>query len=130
MTRLIFSRESDRQQGHQTTLPPERILSGAPVFTSWDTQDGAVSAGIWCSTPDAQTMARDAMTWEFFHILDGEVELCDSEGRCERFGPGDNVVVPPNFKGNWRTLSAVRKTYVTLRHLSVPDMLKDCQPGD
>lgn len=124
MTKLIFSRQSARAEGRVSQLPAERILEGAPVFTSWDSAASAISTGIWCSSPGAQTMARDAQTWEHFHILEGEVELCDAEGHCERFGPGDSVTVPPNFKGVWRTLKAVRKSYVTISHPALPDVLK------
>lgn len=123
MTKLHTLKAAEAGDGVQSRMPAERILAGDPVFTAWAMQTGDISSGIWSSTEGKQMMARDAQTWEFFHILEGEVELTDDQGNATRFGPGDSCIVPPGFTGSWHTIRAVRKSYVTIRSAGLPALL-------
>ena len=38
---------------------------------------------------------------EFIHILAGNLILTDDKGVAHEYGPGDNLVMPKDFKGTW-----------------------------
>ena len=124
MKKLSVMIEQDLGEGTVSRLPAARILEGDPVFTSWSSREGGISRGIWMSTPGAQTMDRDAHTWEHFHVLEGLVEICDEAGICRRLGPGDSASIPPGFKGVWRTIETVRKSFVTIVSPQLPAVLE------
>ena len=45
---------------------------------------------------------------EFFHILEGQVEVANAKnGSVQTFGPGDSFVIPKNFEGVWKQLSDI-----------------------
>ncbi len=94
--------------------PPERIVSGAPRFRTWNVEErDGLYAGIWEATPGKWRIVYDE--WEFCHIISGEVILTE-EGKRKghRFKKGDGFIIPPGFKGTWETVKKVRKHYVIL----------------
>ena len=105
---------ADLGAGVMSRPAAERVVEGDPVFTTWEIHETPAATGFWSGTPGAHRMARDAQTWEQFHILEGEIELTPEGGPPQRFGAGDVVTIPPGFHGLWRTLTTVRKYYVTL----------------
>lgn len=45
---------------------------------------------------------------EFFHILEGQVEVSNTKnGAVHRYGPGDSFVIPKGYDGVWKQLSDI-----------------------
>jgi uncharacterized cupin superfamily protein len=100
--------------GEPYTLPPERIVKGSPTFVSWEmekTADGKMVAGIWEATPGAWRSLKGP-DWEFCHIISGSVEVTEDGKAPVLLKAGDVLVMRPGFRGTWRALERVRKSYV------------------
>ena len=52
---------------------------------------------------------------ETCHIISGRVELQASSGEKRQLGPGDLLVLPLGWKGEWRILEQTRKLYLVHR---------------
>ena len=91
--------------------PPERLVSGDPVFTSWDieAQDG-LYAGIWQATPGAWRIAY--VEWEYCRILAGYSVLTEEDGPRHELRAGDSFLIRPGFRGVWEVIETTRKDYV------------------
>ena len=112
MSKLKYFRPSDAGEPVIDRPQPEKLLEGAPEFRSWPCADsGKVLTGIWSATPGMHKVERDESGLEQFYLLEGEVELTEEGGEPQRFGAGDLVVIEPNFRGTWRTISPVKKVY-------------------
>ena len=93
------------------TPAPDRLIAGAPRFTTWETTSRAgLYAGIWESTPGKWRVVYDE--WEYCHILSGVSVLTDAEGRETRLEAGASIVIEPGFQGTWEVLETTRKDYV------------------
>lgn len=79
--------------------------------TLWQSPDGKLEIGIWECTPGRFTADRSQAA-EFCHFLSGVVEMRHADGRVERLGPGDALMLPRGWKGEWRLLEQTRKIYV------------------
>ncbi|HTO34408.1 MAG TPA: cupin domain-containing protein [Pararhizobium sp.] len=112
MSKLKHLRPSDAGEPIVDRPGPEKLLEGNPEFRSWPCRDGGkVHTGIWAATPGLHKVERDETGLEQFYILEGEVELTEEGSQPQRFGAGDLVVIEPNFRGTWRTISTVKKVY-------------------
>jgi uncharacterized cupin superfamily protein len=91
---------------------PERVISGAPAFRTWNVEDagGGLYAGIWEATPGKWRIAYDE--WEFCHILSGVSVIAEDGGGTRTVRAGDSFVLRPGFKGSWEVLETTRKAYV------------------
>lgn len=91
---------------------PERVISGDPVFRSWnaDEAEGGLYTGIWEATPGKWRIVYDE--WEFCHILSGLSIITEDDGESRTVKPGDSFVLKPGFKGSWEVLETTRKEYV------------------
>lgn len=91
--------------------PPERVIAGAPVFTTWDLEarDG-LYAGLWQSTPGTWRVEYDE--WEYCRILSGHSVLTEDGGAAIELRPGDAIVIRPGFRGTWEVIETTRKDYV------------------
>lgn len=91
------------------------VIKGEPEFRTWSCFEDKVYTGLWQATPGEHKVVRNAQTLEQFYILEGEIELHE-EGydAPQRFSAGDLVVIQPNFRGIWRTISTVKKVYFTV----------------
>ncbi len=91
---------------------PERLVSGAPKFRTWnveDTGDGVYS-GIWEATPGKWRISYDE--WEYCHILSGVSVIAEEGGSARTVKAGDSFVLRPGFKGTWEVVETTRKEYV------------------
>ncbi|MFT4148875.1 MAG: cupin domain-containing protein [Paracoccaceae bacterium] len=116
MNKIRFASPPATGPGIPSAPDADRVVEGAPRFTTWPSLEGPVDTGIWAATPGVHRMIRDNSVLEQFYIIEGEIEL--SEDGCttpHRFGAGDLVVIEPGFRGTWRTITPVRKFYVTAR---------------
>ncbi|MBI3648334.1 MAG: cupin domain-containing protein [Actinobacteria bacterium] len=77
---------------------------------AWRNADGRFSTGVWRRVPETGPM--DLPYNEIAVLIDGEVEVLDrSTGQTVSAGPGDVLVTPEGFAGEWRAKSAVRKLW-------------------
>ncbi len=97
----------------ETTRPaPEKVISGDPVFTTWNAEAReGLFCGIWQSTPGKWRISYDE--WEYCRILLGRSVITDSETGTEHpLGPGDSFILRPGFRGTWEVIETTRKDYV------------------
>ena len=80
----------------------------------WTSPDGKMETGIWECTPGRFTADRSAAA-EFCHILSGRIEMRHVDGRIEHLGPGDALMLPQGWKGEWLLRAQTRKIYVMIR---------------
>jgi uncharacterized protein len=115
MTHLKTIRTSALGAGDQRRIPEDRRLEGDPLITTWpqDTHGENVETGIFEAEPGLN-VSRKGSTYEFCHILDGVVEICENGGEPVTFRAGDTFVMKPGFVGTWRTIETVRKIYVVV----------------
>lgn len=113
----LLKSKSTHQLGEPVVSRPDPVvvLSGDPEFRTWSCLEEKAYAGVWQATPGTHKVARDANTLEQFYILEGEVELHEEGAeKAQKFSAGDLVVIQPNFRGTWRTISTVKKVYFTI----------------
>jgi uncharacterized cupin superfamily protein len=90
---------------------PDRIVSGAPTFRSWDIEaHGRIHAGIWEATPGAWRV--DYAEWEYCRVLSGHSVLTEADGTIHHLRAGDSFVIRPGFSGVWEVIETTRKDYV------------------
>lgn len=97
-------------------LPFMRAVVGAGgivrTVNSFESADGSFTVGP--ALFDEMTLEIDGYPAdEFMFILEGELEIVDTNGDLDKFGPGDAFVMPKGFVGTWRQLSPVKKYAVT-----------------
>ena len=107
-----FARLTPQATEPEVSRPdPGRVVSGDPVFTSWDIEDrDGLYAGIWQSTPGAWRVAYDE--WEYCHILSGHSVLTAEDGAQHVLRAGDSIIIRPGFRGVWEVIETTRKDYV------------------
>ncbi|OJU01210.1 MAG: cupin [Rhizobium sp. 63-7] len=77
----------------------------------WASEDGRVEIGVWECTPGRFTASRDNNS-EICHIVSGRVSLHGADGRVQEVGPGELLVLPLGWKGEWTIHEHTRKLYV------------------
>jgi uncharacterized protein len=78
--------------------------------TLWTSPDGLAEAGVWECTAGRFTANRETNS-EICHIVHGRVTLHDSDGRSRDVGPGEMLVLPIGWKGEWTLHEKTRKLY-------------------
>lgn len=79
--------------------------------TLFESADGALEIGIWECTAGRFSADR-TQTSETCHIVSGRVEMRRHDGEVRRLGPGDLLVLPRGWKGEWHLLERTRKLYI------------------
>ncbi len=79
--------------------------------TLFESKDGTLNIGIWECTPGRFTADRTKSS-ETCHFIFGRVEMRHVDGSVEIFGPGDVLVLPQGWTGEWRILETTRKLYI------------------
>jgi uncharacterized protein len=89
----------------------DRPVSGATsprAYTAYTDPSGVFTAGVWAC--DAGTLEiTDLGVDEACYLIEGEVEISDAQGNCERYGPGEAFVLHRGFTGTWRMPRAILK---------------------
>jgi len=49
---------------------------------------------------------------EFIYIIEGQVEMIDTNNNSKIYGPGDMFLIPKGFQGTWRQLALIKKITV------------------
>lgn len=78
--------------------------------TLWTSPDGKAEAGVWECSPGRFTARRETNS-ELCHIISGRVTLHDVDGRSRDLGPGDMLVLPIGWTGEWTLHETTRKLY-------------------
>jgi len=90
---------------------PDRLLSGDPVFSTWNLEDrDGLYCGLWQSTPGKWRIQYDE--WEFCHILKGRSILHEDGKDPQTITAGDSFILRPGFKGTWEVVETTLKEYV------------------
>lgn len=97
----------------QGPVPAAMVTEGAPhtagvvVFRN---EDGSSEAGIWeCSAGAYRvTVERD----EFCHLLAGRVVVSEDGREPVELRPGDCMMFPRGWTGEWRIVEPIRKVYM------------------
>jgi len=79
--------------------------------TLWTSPDGSLEVGVWECSPGRFTANREANS-EVCHILSGRVSLHDPDGRTREIGPGELLILPIGWKGEWMIHEKTRKLYM------------------
>lgn len=78
----------------------------------WTSADGLTKIGVWECTPSRFTADRSA-AGEYCHILSGRATVTNNDGRGSRdIGPGDLLVLPQGWIGEWVIHDHMRKLFV------------------
>ena len=93
-----------------TTLTPGQQEAAASLWTS---PDGALDIGVWECTPGRFTADRSAAA-EFCYFLEGRIVMTHLDGTKRTLGPGDAIMLPRGWMGEWEIVEHTRKIYVFL----------------
>lgn len=78
----------------------------------WSAPDGRTKIGVWECTPGRFTADRTA-AGEYCHIIAGRATVTNADGSGARdIGPGDLLVLPQGWVGEWLIHEHMRKLYV------------------
>ena len=81
----------------------------------WASEDGVTKIGLWECTPGRFSADRTKAS-EICHILSGSATVEAKQGGDKRdIGPGDMLILPLGWEGEWTIHEQVRKTYVMTR---------------
>ncbi|MCE8553355.1 cupin domain-containing protein [Ruegeria pomeroyi] len=98
-------------EGETERPAPEKVLSGDPVFTTWNLEErDGLYCGIWRATPGKWRISYDE--WEYCRILSGHSILTDAEGTEITLRAGDSFILRPGFSGTWEVIETTTKDYV------------------
>ncbi|VWX34841.1 Cupin [Limnobacter sp. 130] len=99
---------------------PDRLEKGNPLRTTRNHfEKNGVSAGLWTCETGAWRIAFAPGKDEFFHVIEGRIQITNAAGQAEQFGPGDAGVIPAEFTGVFEVLEPVRKHYVIVDRAAV-----------
>jgi len=90
---------------------------GAPQRSTWSLYESAaegVSAGIWDCEPGRWRIEFGPNEHEYFHVLHGRARVHEEGAGFTEVGPGQAVMIPPNFRGSFEVLEALRKHFVII----------------
>ncbi|MBC7281986.1 cupin domain-containing protein [Hoeflea sp.] len=81
----------------------------------WASVDGMTKIGVWECTPGRFSADRTQSS-EICHVLSGSATVEGKQGGdARRIGPGDLLVLPLGWEGEWTIHEQLRKTYVMSR---------------
>ncbi|MEP0234827.1 cupin domain-containing protein [Roseibium sp.] len=93
---------------------PTTLTKGQQEASSilWASDDGATKIGVWECTPGRFTADRTA-AGEYCHIISGRASVSNADGSGSRdIGPGDLLVLPQGWTGEWVIHEHMRKLFV------------------
>ena len=90
---------------------PDRLISGAPQFTTWNVEErDGLYCGTWRSTPGKWKIRYDE--WEYCRILEGHSIITEDDGEAFELRAGDSFIIRPGFSGAWEVIETTTKEYV------------------
>lgn len=91
-----------------TSIEGEQLEASKMLWTS---DDGLVEVGVWECTPGRFTSVRETNS-EICHIVSGRVSLHGPDGHTREVGPGELLVLPRGWRGEWTIHETTRKLYI------------------
>jgi hypothetical protein len=88
-------------------------------LTLWRSPDGTERTGVWECTPGRFTADRSKET-ELCYIISGKASLKRTDGETSVLGPGDVLVLPRGWRGEWEVIEHVKK-FFSVTSASSPD---------
>jgi hypothetical protein len=95
------------------TAKPTALTAGLTEATEPVWAGGRIETGLWECTPGRFTARRDGYT-EICTILYGSVTITQEGQDPIRFGPGDVMVMPSGWVGEWDVHEPLRKHYTVI----------------
>lgn len=95
-----------------TDLDGWKPVEGSPTMKTYiehSTKDGKFLTGFWEATPGTYQVTYNVD--EMVHMFQGKAVLTEDGGESRTFVGGDTFLVEAGFKGTWKTLETVRKTF-------------------
>lgn len=77
----------------------------------WTSPDGLTKIGVWECSPGRFTADRSA-AGEYCHILSGRATVMNADGGSRDIGPGDLLVLPQGWTGEWVIHDHMRKLFM------------------
>ena len=108
---IFFARHEPAFEEYAT--PAEKCVDGQPIQRTWHhftSADEKFFAGTWEAEPGCWRISYTEN--EFCQILEGHSILRDTQGNEMEMKPGDNLVIPTGFEGEWQVVEKTRKIYV------------------
>ena len=93
---------------------PTTLTEGQQEASSllWSSPDGRTKIGVWECTPGRFTADRTA-AGEYCHIIAGRASVTNADGGGTReIGPGDLLVLPQGWTGEWVIHEHMRKLFI------------------
>jgi uncharacterized cupin superfamily protein len=90
-----------------TTLTPGQTEAS---ITFWKSPDGRERTGVWECTPGRFTADRSKET-ELCYIISGKAALRRADGEVKTIGPGDVLILPRGWRGEWEIIETTRKFF-------------------
>ena len=93
---------------HDPSDTPVAGASSPSGYTAFVDPSGVFTAGVWAC--DAGTLRiEDLAIDEACYLIEGEVEITDMHGHCERFSAGEAFLLHRGFTGTWHMPAPIRK---------------------
>lgn len=93
----------------------ERRVIGAPWRKTWLLHEASpMSAGIWECEVGRWRIEFPPTEQEYFFVLSGRARLHGPASALTDIGPGQAVVIPPGFVGEFEVIEPVRKHFVVV----------------
>lgn len=108
---IIF--DNHKPQFSTELTPRERCVRGQPRQYTWHhftSADGRFHAGLWEADPGCWRINYTEN--EYCQILEGLSLLRDGNGDELELHPGENLVIPAGFRGEWEVVERTKKIYV------------------
>lgn len=89
-----------------------KVVAGSPSMKTWieyTSPDESMITGCWEATPG--TYHATYATWEFIHLIAGEVIITADDGEPQTYNAGDAVILEAGFSGTWEIKETVFKHF-------------------
>jgi uncharacterized cupin superfamily protein len=95
---------------------PDRRIEGNPRRDTWNCVETDLGAsrlycGVWRSEPGHWRIEMGPGEHELFTVLTGRCRVESDDGVHQNAGPGEAIFMPAGFRGSFRVLETVTKTY-------------------
>ncbi len=113
LVRLDDDRLAGKMLGEFEPYEPESGDLVARGHSFYYSDDEMFGLGVWESKPGEMTYT-DLEYDELMYVLEGSIVMTDTEGKSDKFGPGQGVLLPKGYTGTFTVpQGGVRKIWVT-----------------
>ena len=101
--------------------PADMVAPGDDSFdgsyqrlAQYETADGEFVVALWESGPGT-LVSRNYPAHEYGRVLEGRLTVVNEDGSTADYGPGDSLVIPRGWNGEWRMHTRFKKQFVAYR---------------